>query len=107
MAAAGAVVPPAQAVEGLRGAGSRATCQCPGRRLVGSAFDQEHRGRFHPGRGSSLERVTDDVVEVVSGGEDGLESLEYSINATLGEAVLAADSDACLSVLAERRVKDA
>lgn len=57
--------------------------------------------------GSSLERVTDDVVEVVSGGEDGLESLEYSINATLGEAVLAADPDARLSVIDERRVKKA
>lgn len=54
--------------------------------------------------GASLERKGEDEVEVVSGGEDGLESLAWSVNVTLSEAVLAANPDAQLRVVSQRQV---
>lgn len=54
--------------------------------------------------GASLERKGGDEVEVVSGGEDGLESLAWSVNVTLGEAVRAADPEAQLRVISQRQV---
>lgn len=56
--------------------------------------------------GAALVRLGPDRVEVVSGGEDGLDSLSWSINHTLRAAVLAADSAARITVCAEGEPTD-
>ena len=61
-------------------------------------------GVVHDG-GASFRRLHDDVFEVVSGGEDVLDSLSWSLNCTLLEAVRAIDADHSVQirVLAEGR----
>ncbi|SHJ57473.1 hypothetical protein SAMN02745244_02803 [Tessaracoccus bendigoensis DSM 12906] len=55
--------------------------------------------------GASIRRVQDDVFEVVSGGEDVLDSLSWSLNVTVVEAVEAVGTGGAvkLRILGERK----
>lgn len=53
--------------------------------------------------GASLIRLPDGVIEAVSGGEDALDSLQYTINETLAEALPAGTSVEVLDVVREKR----
>lgn len=69
-------------------------------RLAGRGrFDEE--GAFLDG-GAVLVRVGDSEVDAVSGGEDALDSLEWCVNRTLGEA-LEPDERERVIVVAEER----